>query len=98
MPSWEKRIAALSFALVIPFVVHISLTLLLRAATPRWPWLVVLFALTSLLASVAAGFLFLITPFRGHLLILGIIYFPAMAWVVTYFSMYLFGRLFGSSI
>jgi hypothetical protein len=85
-------------ALVLPFPVHIALTLLLSAVAPSLPWLVVVFAVSSLVASVSAGFFFLSQLFATQKVIAGMLYYPIMAFAVSYCSMYLFGRMFGSAM
>jgi hypothetical protein len=92
-----SAIAALFLGLLVPFVVHACLTWLLVATAPRWPWLVDLVTLLSVLLSVGAGFAFLVRPFRRYVVIIAIIYFPTMMWAVSRFGPSLSQRLFGSS-
>jgi hypothetical protein len=92
----KSRSAALALSILTPFAVHVVLTFLLVVAM-RWRTFVVVSAPLILLFSVAAGFFFLVRPFRRHIILVGLIYFPTMLWCVIYFSLYLFGRIYGSS-
>jgi hypothetical protein len=93
-----KAIAALILGLVTPFTIYLSLTRVLVAMALRWPGVVDVADLLLVLVSVCVGFAFLVRPFRRQVVLMAIIYVPAMMWAVNHYGPSMSARLFGTSL